>query len=118
MELEVVNFLNTLPSREKLLYVLIRSYQNDVAQLKSTNLPDNYLSSFCNLYESVIKSVIHHNKSVYEDIFSRNENAEPSIPQIKRVPDPDIFADKLGPWASSFSSNSDDDIGADRDDDY
>lgn len=156
MEPHIINFIKTLPSRDRMFYLLMRSYERDLNDVKqhslryphaeSVTLSNQHISQtlrgIAEIYESELLPLIESKTKlpIYDNQFIRNEKAEPSSesilkaiespknsltsnietkrslngaqtvslfdPLMKNIEDFDEFAENLGPWGSSFSSNS------------
>ena len=147
MELHIINFIKTLPSRDRMFYLLMRSYERDLNDVKQYSLSnEDTLRGIAEMYESELLTLIESKTKppVYDNQFIRNEKAEPSSESIikaielpkksfsskietkrslngaqtvslfddvmKNIGEFDEFAENLGPWASSFSSNSEESV--------
>ena len=146
MELHIVNFIKTLPPRDRTFYLLMRSYERDLSDVKQYSLNEENtretLRGIAEIYEFELLPLIESDikSPIYNTQFNRNENAEPSSSEsilehvnmseslgfkietkrslngaqtvtlfddvVKNLDEFDEFAESLGPWASSFSSNS------------
>ena len=145
MELHIVDFIKTLSPRDRMFYLLMRSYERDLNEVNKSFLSNENtketLRHIADMYESQLSPLIK--LPIYDNQFNRNENAglSSTVPSMNfddhtqtslvsteskvkavEVPDRlinlttvnnnlrelDEFAEKLGPWASSFSSDTDD----------
>ena len=127
MEFYLIKFIKMLPERERLSFLLIRSFERDLTSVKS----DEHLRELSSLYEEEIKRslTLHQSPPVYLNGLVPPDNADPSTVEShscvctakklsKVAPrafaqshsksklaakDDDEFAATMGQWASSFS---------------
>lgn len=129
MQSQIIKFLKTLSSRDRLFYLLMRSYEHELTMLP--NDPD-IISEISQIYESELKHIICYefgfasicdnaepsidgkvtklSDNQIESLFSKDTNTTPNVPPIynslcDNSKIKDEFAESLGPWASSFSSD-------------
>ena len=88
-----INFLNNLEHRERLFYLLMKAYEQELNMSKLYS--EATTDSVKQLYETEIMEVLKKDQS---------PPLPRSLPQpLKRLEDKDEFEDILGGWASSFS---------------
>lgn len=119
MELPIINYIKTLSPRDRIFYLLMRSYENDltaISKLHSLNTEyiQETLEGIKELYELELASIVSspvdlstHNHNVNNNKKITSIIAENPIPLYQNNEDIDEFAKSLGPWASSFSSSTD-----------
>ena len=106
-----LHLLEKLQPRERNFYLMMDAYNTALG--KFNFLPHEINTSVQKFFESEILKILVETPLVYESNYKRNEMAEKSIEnkhenKIKSVDQQ--FDDKLGKWASSFSSDDEDDI--------
>lgn len=96
LELPIIRFLQTLPQKERLFYLVTRAYEHDLASVSNNNSDEEktiLLDEIKTLYENDIKSILNLRTSVpvshgipikpiffspiYEDQTIRTDKAEP-----------------------------------------
>jgi hypothetical protein len=81
-----LTFIKNLPSKEQLIYLLIRSYEKDLNGVND----QCSLTLIRDIYEPQIEALISNRPKKIE-------------PKENRPLEKDPFEDKLGAWASDFS---------------
>ena len=125
---ELLHFIESLPRKDKLFYLLMRAYESELSQIPDKSSPIAKVIS--NIYEREILHLLYSDSrhSVYESQIPRDENAESSHSKMEESKNPedktpdipfktpvctdakidDPFESKLGQWASSFSDSDSD----------
>jgi len=115
IELPMIRFLSKLPQRERLFYMFMRSYDRDLTSLINKSTDNAAVLELSDLYESsiiylldVIPPVCNNQVIKVESPHIDSDDTKHIKLRIKhKADDNDEFADKIGKWASPFSSSDD-----------
>ena len=106
MDLQIVKFMKKLSNRDRTFYLLMRAYEKELKEISGN---EDRIIGVGEIYEDEILRLIEGN--IYDSQTRQNDKAESSEKSKKKEKNNmDEFAESLGQWASSFSSEDGSDI--------